>query len=262
MMNKPLEGHTFFVTRSVDDYQNTAALIQQRGGEPVACPMISFRLPKKELPKLDDCILHINRYDWLLLTSSNGVEFFYKRFTELNQSISILSNLQCAVIGKKTNETAKAYGIQYDFMPCNANAEAFFDEFKETYEIKGKSFLFPTSQIAHETLPGLLKEHGGYVDQVVAYYTEHTQQYDDSIVELLNENKTYWVLFTSSSTVDAFMTCMKHTDNISAKLLFASIGPSTSKTIRDHGHEPAVEANEHTMEGLLHSIAEYLFHNN
>lgn len=257
-MKKPLEGHTFFVTRSLDDYTNTAALIMRMGGEPVRCPMISFGIVTEDNTALDESIHNIQRYDWVFFASMNSVQFFSQRIRDLKYDISVLYPLKCAMIGQITKKRANQFGIPCDFIPSDANAEAFMDEFKEKFEVEGKSFLIPSSQIAYDILPNRLLELGGKVDQVVAYQTVHERDFKSTVISLLQEQKPYWVLFTSSSTVDAFMTCLQKVDKMSATLLFASIGPSTSATLRQHGCEPTVEAAEHNMEGLLDSIAEYI----
>lgn len=254
-MKKPLEGHAFFVTRSLDDYANTAALIMQLGGEPIRCPMISFGIVGEDNTALDESIHHIQRYDWVIFASMNSIHFFCQRIKDLGYDASILYHLKCAMIGHITQIIANQFGIPCDFIPSDANAEAFIDEFKEKHEIAGKSFLIPSSQIAHDILPNRLQELGGKVDRVIAYQTVHEREFKPPVIALLQEPKPYWVLFTSSSTVDAFMGCLRSTPTINANLMYASIGPSTSHTLRQHGCEPTVEASQHNMEGLLDSIA-------
>lgn len=252
-MKKPLEGHTLLVTRSADDFAATSTWIKQFGGKAISCPMISFRTPQ-DTTKLDQSIQSIHQYDWIFFTSSNGVDFFCNRLKEHGIHPSTLQQTQVGIIGEKTVRSAEAYGIQYNFIPTKADATTFFNEFSAQYDSKDKTFLIPTSQIAHDILPKQLTEQGGSVNQIVAYETIHTQEFEPDISTLLTQDKTYWVLFTSSSTVDAFFTCLSKIQKLNASLCFASIGPSTSKTIRQHGYEPTVEAVEHNMDGLLNAV--------
>jgi uroporphyrinogen III methyltransferase/synthase len=60
------------------------------------------------------------------------------------------------------------------------------------------------------------------------------------------------VTFASSSTARNFFEMMPH---VSAPC--ASIGPITSKTLRELGHDPVIEAGEFTIDGLVGKLVSF-----
>ena len=62
-----------------------------------------------------------------------------------------------------------------------------------------------------------------------------------------------WVTFTSSSTAANFAKLVPDGGG-GAKVKFASIGPITSATSRELGMTVAVEAEEHSITGLVKAI--------
>jgi uroporphyrinogen-III synthase len=91
------------------------------------------------------------------------------------------------------------------------------------------------------------------VDVVEAYQTVVPEDTAAGAKQAL-ARKPDWITFTSSSTVINFMAVAGRESLNRVKI--ASIGPITSATVRQHGLEVAVEANPHTVPGLVRAIAE------
>ena len=76
---------------------------------------------------------------------------------------------------------------------------------------------------------------------------------DPAIAERMAAGKIHWTTVTSSaiarSLARMFGESLKHT-----KLV--SISPITSNTLRELGYEPAAEAKEYTMAGVVAAISE------
>ncbi|MFW5693346.1 MAG: uroporphyrinogen-III synthase, partial [Thermoguttaceae bacterium] len=102
-----------------------------------------------------------------------------------------------------------------------------------------------------EVLAERLREAGAEVDQVVVYTSRDVPHPDSDIVETLRAGRFDWVTVTSSAIARAL-------DSLFGTALgcsrLASISPITSQTLRELGHEPAVEATEFTMKGLVDAI--------
>jgi uroporphyrinogen-III synthase len=64
------------------------------------------------------------------------------------------------------------------------------------------------------------------------------------------------ITFTSSSTVASLAAVLG--DGALNGLRAASIGPVTSAALREHGIEPAAEADPHTVEGLVAAVERLL----
>jgi uroporphyrinogen III methyltransferase/synthase len=106
-------------------------------------------------------------------------------------------------------------------------------------------------------LPDKLIEMGAHVDVAPVYKTSLPNEQDtEVIVSRLRERSVDAVTFTSSSTVNHFVELLGDAPvaDLLEGVLIASIGPITSHTIRSHGLEPQVEAQEYTIDGLLAAL--------
>jgi uroporphyrinogen-III synthase len=98
-------------------------------------------------------------------------------------------------------------------------------------------------------VPVELTRRGASVDVVEAYRTEIP---DNTRANLVLARRPNWITFTSSSTVKNFIACAGRDALEGVKV--ASIGPITSATIREHGLTVDVEADPHTVAGLVAAI--------
>jgi uroporphyrinogen-III synthase len=123
------------------------------------------------------------------------------------------------------------------------------------HSIAGASVLLVRAAAARAFLPEWLRERGAKVEVVEAYRTSAAPNLEERAREL-ESHPPDWITFTSSSTVDAFFSAVD-AGKLGASRL-ASIGPVTSATLGKNGLAAAVEASEHTVEGMLRAIlAEY-----
>jgi len=105
-----------------------------------------------------------------------------------------------------------------------------------------------TREVIHDELT----KQGAIVDQCIAYRTVPETEDPTGAADRIRKEGADWITFTSSSTVENFFQLgLPWPDGCRA----ASIGPITSKTLREHGHEPAVEAAQHDIPGLLEALA-------
>ena len=109
---------------------------------------------------------------------------------------------------------------------------------------------------ASPDLPRALEELGAIVDDIAVYKTVAETEDSGEPGETLRASGADWITFTSGSTVEHF-----HARFDLPKLLkqfpqlkLAAIGPETSKAIRALNLEPALEAKEHTADGLLAAL--------
>ena len=249
----PLEGKRIAVTRSAEDFEACAESIRRLGGIPLACPMITFAPPDDTTP-LDECLRRLREFNWILFTSAHSVQFFWMRLEALGLGAADLSGVPCAAIGPATTEVLRERGIAPAFEAERSTGETFFEEFRQQVSLAGQRFLIPGSQIAHKTLPNLLRRAGGEVWDVVAYTNQPTGEIPGEILSLLHDGRLDYILFTSSSTVEHFMQCLPPEPGLKQNLHAASIGPSTSATLRAHGVVPILEAQTHSLDGLLETI--------
>jgi len=130
-------------------------------------------------------------------------------------------------------------------------AEALLDAFPAP-PVEGGRVLLARAAVARDVLPDGLRAKGWAVDVVEAYRTTPVHPSDDDLEALATADA---VTFTSSSTVTNFLDAVGDRDLPPA---VASIGPITSATARERGLTVDIEAEVHSIEGLVDALVAHL----
>ncbi len=78
----PLRGKRIVITRARSQARPLALAIEDLGGAVIEFPTIEIQR-SADLSALDEAIKNLYRYDWLMFTSTNGVEIFLERMVDL-----------------------------------------------------------------------------------------------------------------------------------------------------------------------------------
>src|SRR5688500_9925531 len=135
--------------------------LRTAGVEPIYFPVIEIR-SIEDNSELDQALVQINKYDWIVFTSVNGVEVVFDRL----EKYSSLPHV--AAIGPKTAEALKARGITPDFVPEEYVAEAILPGLGD---LRGKWILLPRAEIARKALPEAIFKAGGMPHEISVYKT-------------------------------------------------------------------------------------------
>ena len=257
--SRPLFGKRILVTRAREQASDFVARLAELGAECVEFPTIAV-LPPESWGNLDRTIKSIERYQWLVFTSVNGVRFFFTRLEALGRDVRSLGGIKIGAIGPKTSEEIRARGIRPDLLPEEYRAEALVEAFKKE-KVRGCRILLPRAAQAREVLPRALGEMGAQVDVVDAYRTIRPSGDKEIVMELLEKGEIQMVTFTSSSTVNHFVEIFdKEKDQVLERLkrtAVACIGPVTAKTAEEKGFQVSLVPSEYTIEALTEAILEY-----
>jgi uroporphyrinogen III methyltransferase/synthase len=246
----PLFGQRIVVTRDRLQAMDLAEPLEALGAEAILLPAIEIRGPADPGP-LDRAIACLNSYDWLIFTSVNGVRYFVERLDASCCDLRSLRAKLCA-IGPATRAAVEALHLRVDLMPEEYVAESLVAAFG-SLNLGGRRVLLPRAALARDLVPAELARRGATVDVVEAYRTVAPENLAERAREVL-ARKPHWVTFTSSSTVKNFVAAAGREALTGVKI--ASIGPVTSATVREHGMAVEVEANPHTIEGLVAAIGQ------
>src|SRR5436305_2586587 len=250
----PLAGKLIVVTRAHRQADDLCSLLKQFGADVIEAPVIDIREPDSYDP-LDTALQDILQYDWLILTSVNGVEAMFSRLEPLGLSVDSLQHLKIAAIGPATEERIQDHGLVVDIVPPHYVAEEVVRALRKL--VKGEKVLLVRAKIARDVIPDELGNGGAEVDVAEAYQTTIPEDAKRGMLRVFSDNKLPdAITFTSSSTVKNFFSVLLGSD-IPSKLShvkFASIGPVTSDTLREYGLPVHIEADEYTMEGLAQAL--------
>ncbi|WP_017304607.1 uroporphyrinogen-III C-methyltransferase [Spirulina subsalsa] len=259
--SSPLAGKTVLVTRSAEQASIFSTLLEQQGARVMEMPTLEIT-PPSSWEGLDQAIAQLPQFDWLILTSANGVEFFFNRLATLEQDIRCLAGVKIAVVGKKTAKFLQKRGLQPDFIPPNFVADALVEHFPES--LAKKKILFPRVETGGRTvLVEELSHQGAEITEVAAYESGCPATIDLTALSALQQGKIDVITFASSKTVRYFEQLLSQAVGLETvspllkNLCLASIGPQTSQTCEELFQRVDVEAVEFTLEGLTEAIVNW-----
>lgn len=254
---KPLAGIRILVGRARHQASALSAGLKKLGAEIIEIPFIEIRKPRSYKP-LDAALKSIAEYDWLILTSVNGVEALASRMKHLRVWPKQFKHLKIAAIGPATREEIESLGLKVDVVPLRYIAESVVESLQG--RVEGKRVLLARAKVARDVIPRELRKMGVRVDVVEAYETVVPRSSRTRLRSIMKDPKRrpHVVTFTSSSTVRNFVALLggrgRTPHNDLEGIQFASIGPITSATLRELGLPVHIEATEYTIPGLIRAI--------
>jgi uroporphyrinogen III methyltransferase / synthase len=252
----PLTGKRIVITRRREQSPELRRALVALGAEVVEIPTIEIRTPASWKP-LDQAIRRITEFDYLLLTSVNGVLSFLARLRACGRDVRDLTGLRIGAIGPATAAALAEAGLRVDFVPKEYRAEGLLESLSNQ-DVRGKTFLIPRAKVARDLVPRVLKERGAAVEVVEAYQTVAPSVPQREIERLLTP-RPQAITFTSSSTVSNFAQLIgeERMREALTGIALASIGPVTSDSARKLGLHVSIEAKPSTISGLVRAIQEY-----
>src|SRR5579872_1374676 len=224
---KPLAGLRILVGRARHQSDLLSSELRALGAKVIQIPFIEIRKPRSYQP-LDAALENIEDYDWLILTSVNGVNALWDRAKKLKRSRKHLSHLNIAAIGPATRQAIEAKGLKVSVVPKEYIAESVVASLRA--RVNGKRILLARASVARDVIPRELRQLAACVDVVDAYETVIPKSSRVRLRALLDvRRRPDIVTFTSSSTVRNFVALIGKSP-FHADLRFASIGPVTSAT--------------------------------
>jgi uroporphyrinogen III methyltransferase/synthase len=245
----PLAGLTVLVPRARDQAGDLSALLRVRGAEPLEVPTIEIR-PVASTAELDRAVegLAAGRYDWVVLTSVNGVAAVRARAEALGHGPTAVTRASVAAVGPATEAALGDWGVVPDLVPEAATTAALGQAFPSG----SGAVLLARADLANPELGVLLRAKGWTTTEVVAYHTVPVGRLDPAARRRLDRGEVDWVAFTASSTVEGFLRGYGGPPPPGVRV--AAIGPVTADTARSAGIRVAATAAEHTIGGLVAAI--------
>jgi uroporphyrinogen III methyltransferase/synthase len=254
---KPLFGRRIVVTRPRAQAADFIDALSRAGADVMACPTIEIVAPSS-WAALDAAIARVEAYDWLVLTSVNGVAAFFDRLRELGRDVRALHRAKLAAVGAATAAAIAARGLLVDVVPAEYRAEAVAAAMRAA-GVNGARVLLPRAAVAREVLPAMLREAGAIVDEVASYRTVSARVDPGELRQYLHDGTIDLLTFTSSSTVTNFLALL----GPEAKALLAGvpagcIGPITAETARAAGLDVVVQPATYTVPAFAEAIVRHL----
>lgn len=288
----PLKGKTILATRAAGSSKDFRDRLEKVGAKVIDMPALEIGPPSTWEP-LDRAIARLQDFRWLILTSGNGVDYFFERLAAQGQDARALAGVKIAVVGKKTAACLERQSIKPDFIPPNFVADSLVENFPE--DVSGQKILFPRVETGgREVLVKEFSDKRATVEEVAAYQSGCPKTIDPGAWEALKNRQVDVITFASSKTVQYFCNLVQtkyfQSQNLQSHNLqsqdktaaqsvvvlagdksagdkswqalldgvcLASIGPQTSKSCASLLGRVDVEAREYTLDGLTQAIMDW-----
>ena len=250
---KPLFGQRIVVTRPTDRVDQLANLLEAFGAEVIALPAI--QLAPVESNGLFRRALHeIDTFDSVFFTSPEGIQWFKRLLAKERKDLRILQGCHIAAIGPKTAASIEQQGVHVDYQPSTFSQEGLLAGLRHR-RLDGKQALILSAKGARDVLEQGLQASGMSVVKVPIYQSVMPRQFVQQVRRVFARPPD-WVTVTSSSCVDHLVAALRAARfaRLIPTIQWASIGPVTSRTVRQHGGRVAIEARTATIEGLVDAM--------
>ncbi len=256
----PLSGLSIVNTRSRNQAEPLSSLLTDAGAQVIELPAITFHAPDDGGLDLRRHAAWLNRYDWIVFTSSNAVDAFFACLRDARD----LGNLKVASVGTTTATTLREHNIVADIIPDREQSTAgLLNIMPAAGPISGRKetgrVLYPKAADAPPALAEGLRKKGWLVDEVIAYKTVPTSK-DTSresgvtpeLIEMAKQADA--ITFTSPSAVHGYLELV---EDGKVPSVVACIGNTTASAARSSGMAVDVVAEEQSAEGIVRGLIDF-----
>lgn len=240
MAGGPLAGRTVVVTRAAEQAGRLRALLEAAGAEVLEVPVVRIVEPADGGAALRAAIARLSTYDWLVVTSRNGVDAVVKAAGDAVCTIATA----VAAVGPGTAEALAGAGLVPALVPERFVAEGLLEVFPAA-PAGGGRVLLAQAERARPVLADGLRAQGWEVEAVVAYRTAPAIPSPELLADAARADA---VTFTAGSGVVAYL---EATGRAPVPPVVVCIGPVTATVAEEHGVRVTRVADPHDLPGLV-----------
>ncbi len=250
--SRPLFGKRIVIPRPAAQARETARAVRERGAAARSLPMLEICEPP-DPAGFARAVAAMNSYDWVLLTSANGVDRLSAQLGRTKRDARAFGAAKVGVIGPRTAEAMLRLGIIPEVVAQEFTGEGLAAAVL-AQGTRGRVLLL-RALVARDVLPESLRERGFDVDVAAAYETKALAGAGSELKGLIEQGLVDAVLFTSSSMVSATLDALgEDAGRLLGRVAVASIGPVTTGTLKAAGISPTCQAAVFTVDGLLDAL--------
>jgi uroporphyrinogen III methyltransferase/synthase len=230
--------------------------LREAGADLIELPAIRIEPPESTAP-LDEALVKLGSYDWIVFTSQNAVAAVFERLHKASRDARAFGRARVCAIGDETARVLREHGLVADLVPAESQAEGLVAAFAAE-DVQGRRFLLPRAAEARETFPEALRLRGAHVDVVAAYRTVRAFPADPELAPVVR-GEFDAVLFTSGSQVASFFDlCGNAAARLLGRVVVGAIGPVTADALRKRGVTVHVVPRRHTTAELVGALTSHL----
>jgi uroporphyrinogen III methyltransferase/synthase len=254
---RPLFGRRVLVTRTRQQASALSRLLAEEGAEPIELPTLEL-VPCADSSRLRRALTALTRgrYQWVVFTSANGVDIFFRHLWEAAHDARAFAGARICAIGPGTAAALAYRGLQADLVPEEFVAESVVEALARQ-KVARQRILLPRAEGARRELVNGLRALRARVDELPLYVAAPPGAPEPEALRRLRAGEVDVVTFASSSAVTNILKLLDGDTALLKGPLIACIGPITSRTAREAGLEVGVESKEHTIPGLVAALRQH-----
>src|SRR5256712_12793634 len=251
-----LQGRRIVVTRAREQAGELVRALEARGAEAVLAPVIRIQ-PLENLGALRAALTGLSAYRWVVFTSQNAVQIVFDRLVAWGLTPRVFRATSVAAIGAATADALTLRGVVPALVPDEFVAELLAEALIRSSggTLAGARVLIPSAEDAREVLSTPLRQHGADIEPIAVYRTVPVRSDLSALAAEIRGGRIDAITFTSSSPVRSFVVLGGPAAATSGGFVAATIGPVTAGTARELGLRDILEAEPHTVQGLVDAPA-------
>ena len=236
---KELFGKNILVTRDTAQGENFCREIEKLGGN---SELLSFLRIEDKMHNFN--YENLKNYQALLFNSPNGVKFFFEHIPDMR----VLGNIKIGAVGAKTKEELEKFKIKPDVMPEKYLTAELAEEILKITE-ENDRILVITSDISPCDDVEWSRKYNRKFEKFIGYNTNFNLKSKTDVEKILKDVE--YITFLSSSAVKSFVSSLENDISCVKRLKVISIGPSTTKTLKNFKINIFSEALDYTADGVI-----------
>ena len=257
--NRPLFGKRIVVTRPEGQISRLKKMLENRGAKVLELPLIKI-IPQEDRKLITETFAGIATYEWIVFTSANGAREFFKIFFKAFSDIRSFGPMRIACVGEATAKVIRSFNLEVELIPEKSTAEDLAKELVATESLDSANVLVIVGNRNRDVLVGLLESVGhAIVDTLPIYQTDFADVIDCPDRSDFVKNGADAVVFASSSAALSFIEQEEdlYLENSAIKPIFCSLGPQTSKTLKENELSVDLESEDSSLESMVDALVNF-----
>ncbi|RZN60629.1 uroporphyrinogen-III synthase [Methanonatronarchaeum sp. AMET6-2] len=249
----------YAITRPRTSIEKSKEILRENGFEPRATPTIQLYPEYNEEYKKLIKNIKDGDADILVLTSQNGVRFFFEGLKNKDEFLDATKNIEVYSIGPKTQKALEKNGVKSS-IPSEYSSTGLVRELGR--EVEGKKVEIARSNHGSPELSQGLEKNGADVHDVPIYRVGMPRN-KEKIKELIRDvldGEIDILGFTSQMTVKNYMKIARQMDveenlvNQMNSITISAIGGPTQEILRSYGVKNVVVPEEYLFKEMVREV--------
>ncbi|MHB1563476.1 MAG: uroporphyrinogen-III C-methyltransferase [Leptospirillum sp.] len=255
----PLTQKTVMITRERDQADSLKNILTSLGAEVIICPAIKIE-PPDDWTETDNAIRELNRWNWIMFLSPNGVRGFLTRFIALHRDLREIHGQKIFSLGPQTTKALSGWGIIPDLVSEESHGQGVIESMKKSL-LKGEKILLIRGDRGDRSIPEELSAAGGDVSVISCYQNRLPRllpHAEERIKARIHDGTIDAMVFYSPSAVTNILSMFAQLAPSIRQVPACAIGPTTKKALESEHFSDITVSKDTTVEAMVQAIGESL----